>query len=114
MIYIGFSTKSHKLYARIICRHFRHTAPVVIIDDKCIIYQFIKPKTISLIAVKYKDLKILEQFGWKFVQYNKQFNIQHALKTHPITCVQFTKRAFGIKNITIQTPDGLLKYLQSE
>ena len=111
MIYIGFSTKTHRFYARVLCRHFRHTAPILVIGDRCIIYQFISPRQISLIAVRTKDLKILKMFGWKFIKYHGKFTPQITLKQKNINCVQFTKHACNIKNIFIQTPDSLFKYL---
>lgn len=111
MLYIGFSTQTHRFYARILCRHFRHVAPVLVNKNKCIIYQFIAPNNISLITIKRKDLKILQKYGWKFVKYNGKFAPKHAIKTKPITCVQFTKRACRIKNIAIQTPDALFRYV---
>ncbi len=112
MIYIGFSIKTHKMFANILCRHFRHVAPIVIIGNKCIIYQFTAPHNISLIATTTKGLKILESYGWKFIKYGGKNDLQHALKSKPITCVQFTKCVCGIKNILIQTPDALFKYIQ--
>ena len=85
MIYIGFSTKTHKLFARILCRHFRHVAPIVKTKKYCIIYQFIAPGKISLITVNFKDLKILESYGWEFVKYSGKFDSQHALNNKSIT-----------------------------
>lgn len=114
MIYIGFSTKSHKLYTRVLCHHFRHVAPVLIKDNNYIVYQFTAPKKISLIILKFRDLKILESYGWKFIKYDCKFDLQSALKTKSITCVQFTKHVCKIKNILIQTPDALFEYLQSK
>ncbi len=109
MIYIGFSTKTNRLYVRILCRHFRHVAPIIVTKHGCIIYQFVSKKQISLITIKHKDLKILELFGWKFIKYDGKFIPQQSKK--PVNCVQWTKQACGIKNIFIQTPDSLFKYL---
>ena len=111
MIYIGFSVRTHKIYARIFCKKFKHVAPILITNKKCILYQFVRPNKIVLIPIKKRDLNILERHGWKFIQHNCKFAPEYAIKTKPTNCVQFTKRACGIKNITIFTPDALLKYI---
>ena len=110
MVYIGFSTKTHKLYARILCKKFKHVAPVLMTNNKCIIYQFVRFNKVVPISVKKRDLNILTHYGWKFVKYDCEFEPERAIKTKPINCVQFTKCACGIKNIAIQTPDALLRY----
>ena len=111
ILYIGFSTKTHKILARIICKKFKHCAPVIITKNKCKLYQFTNSKNINVIEIKKRDLKILQQYGWKFVKYNTKFAPQHELKRKTITCVQFTKNFCGIKKRTIQTPYALWKYL---
>lgn len=68
----------------------------------------------SLIAIKRRDIKILTSYGWVFIKYNGKFDIQRALKTNPITCVQFTKHACGIKKKAIITPDSLFRYLNNK
>ncbi len=110
MIYIGFSTRSHKIFARILCRKYRHCAPILIMKDKCIMYQFIARGKISLIALRLKDLNILKHYGWEFIKYDRKFIPR--VKTKSYTCVQFTKQSIGINKITIQTPNALLKYLK--
>ena len=109
--YIGFSTKTHKILARILCHRFKHCAPIVVTKYKCEIYQFTKRKNITVIRIKKRDLKILKAYGWLFVKYPVKDIPQKAENIQAITCVQFTKKFCGIKNITIQTPDSLLKYL---
>lgn len=111
ILYIGFSTKTHKILARIICRKFKHCAPVVITKNKCKLYQFTNNKNINVIELKKRDIRILQQYGWKFVKYNIKTVPKHALKTKTITCVQFTKNFCRIKKRTIQTPYALFKYL---
>ena len=111
MLYIAFSSRSHKLYAQILCRKYRHCAPVLMTDNKCIIYQFIKRGQIAQISIRPDDINILKHYGWKFVKYDTKFAPTIALKTKPWTCVQFTKQSIGIRKITIQTPDALLRYL---
>ena len=114
MIYIGFSTKTHKLCAYMFCHHFKHCAPIVITKNKCELYQFTKPHQITIITLTKRDLKILESHGWKFIKYSAKKAPQNASDIYALTCVQFTKRFCGIKKITIQTPDVFLKYLQNK
>lgn len=111
MLYIGFSTKSHKIIAQIVCKHFRHCAPIVIKDGNGIIYQFVNMNNIVKIHIKSRDIKILRQHGWKFIKYNVKISPERVLKTKTITCVQFTKHFCGIKKIAIQTPDAFFKFL---
>lgn len=111
MIYIGFSTRSHKILARILCKKYRHCAPILIEKNNYILYQFIKYKKIVPIHLKNKDVNILKRFGWVFIKYKTKIIPEHISKTNAVTCVQFTKRILNIKNFTIQTPDALLKYL---
>ena len=114
MIYIGFSTKTHKLFGRILCRHFRHCAPMIITKNKCVLYQFVNKNNVAKISMTQRDIKILEHHNWKFVKYSCKFAPGHALKTKSITCVQFTKHACQIKKITIQTPDALFRFLTKQ
>ncbi len=111
MIYIGFSTKTNKLCAKILCKKYRHVAPILITKNKCIMYQFVRFNKVVLIPIKKRDLTVLQQYGWKFVKYACKFAPECAIKSKPINCVQFTKRACGIKNIKIQMPDSLLKHI---
>lgn len=111
MVYIGFAKQTNKLMARIICRHFKHCAPIVITKNKCEIYQFTKPTQITIIKIKKRDIKILKKYGWKFIKYQPRIIPQNISKIHTMTCVQFTKKFCGIKKISIQTPDAFLTYL---
>lgn len=114
MIYIGFSNKSHKLYTKILCKNFRHCATVLIKKDSGVIYQFVQPGKIVLIPIRKKDIKTLEKYGWLFIRYNKNKinNKKEGVKC--LTCVQYTKHLCGIRNIKIQTPDALFKYLSNK
>lgn len=111
MIYIGFSKQSHKIFAKLFCSNFKHCAPIIIKQNKCFLYQFTSQRNICIICLYKRDLKILEQYGWKFIKYNNKIDLQNALYKKSLTCVQFTKRFCKIKNIKIQTPDSLLKYI---
>ena len=93
------------------CRHFKHCAPVVVNKNKCEIYQFTQCGQITIIPIKYRDMKILEQYGWKFVRYNIKNLQKNAVGIRALTCVQFTKKFCRIKSLKIQTPDALLIYL---
>lgn len=114
MVYIGFSTKSHKIIAQIVCKHFRHCAPIFIKNNQGIIYQFVSMNNIVKIHIKLRDIKILELHGWRFIRYNGKFNPDCQSKIKNITCVQFTKRVLGIKKTSIQTPDGLFRFLDKK
>ena len=111
IIYIGFSTKSHKILARFFCRKFRHCGPIVIHKNRCEMYQFTNSKQISIIKIKRRDIKILMKYDWIFVKYNMKRFPKNALNIHAITCVQFTKKFCDIRNASIQTPDALFEYL---
>ena len=112
IIYIGFSSHTHKFISRILCKHFKHCAPVIVSQDKCEIYQFTKPGQITVIPIQQRDLKILEQYGWKFIKYN--VNKLNTSNIHALTCVQFTKTFCNIHKIYIQTPDALLKDINNQ
>ena len=112
MIYIGFSTRSHKILAKIFCKKYRHCGPILVINGKYVLYQFVKHRKIIPIVLRYKDIKILKQFGWFFIKYETgKIKHEKIMTSNAITCVQFTKRVLNIKKIAIQTPDALLKYL---
>lgn len=112
MTYIGFSTRSHKILPRIFCRHFKHCAPIIFYKNKYILFQFSNMYKINPIILCARDLKILERYGWKFIVYKQQIDLNAAMQTKSLTCVQFTKKFCKIKNIKIQTPDALLKYIK--
>lgn len=114
MIYIAFSKQTHKLFAKIFCRNFRHCAPMIKTKDKFILYQFIDRNHIAKIKLSKRDLQILVKHGWEFIQYGNKNAPQHAkgIKPTSLTCIQFTKRICGIKNIFIQRPDDLYKYVK--
>ncbi len=112
IIYIGFSNRSYKLFANIICNKYKHCAPVIKNKDCYEMYQFTNRHTITIIQLQKRDIKILKRYGWVFIKYKSKYVC--AQKTQPITCVQFTKQFCGIHKINIQTPDGLMKYLQNK
>ena len=111
MVYIGFSTKTHKLMGRILCKHFRHCAPIQITKTQIVLYQFVNKNNIVKIPMKLRDINILRHNGWEFIKYSGKFAPGHELKSKSITCVQFTKHVCMINKITIQTPDALFRFL---
>ena len=110
MLYIGFSNYSNKLHAKIFCNTYKHCAPVVVKGDTVIIYQFVHINKIVKIHIQKKDLNILKRHGWKFIK-SPSYNKETIPSFYCMTCVQFTKAMCGIKNIKIQTPLALFKYL---
>ncbi len=75
---------------------------------------------ISLIPLQIRDLTILEQHGWVFIEHKAQgYCLIPNLCLMPynlcpnITCVSFVKRALGIHAPFIWTPDQLYKYLSN-
>lgn len=110
MIIIAFAPHSSRILPNLICRHFKHCAVIERMGRDFILYQFISRGHVEKIHIKMRDIKLLGAHGWHFVympldiKYN--FNPRNAW-----TCVDMAKRALGIKNIMIQTPDGLAKKL---
>jgi len=109
MLYIGFSNYSSKRYANMLCKKYKHCAPVIINKKEVIIYQFVHMNKVVKIIVQKNDIKKLELHGWTFVKCCSRPRTKLAL--HCLTCVQFTKSMCGIKNVTIQTPLALFNYL---
>ena len=107
--YIAFSKKTHKIYARLFCKRFRHCAPIIKTRTGFILYQFVNRNNIVPLKIKSRDLEILKNHGWIFVPYKT--HKKTTLSTNPITCVQFTKKICHIKNWKIQTPDQLFKFI---
>jgi hypothetical protein len=107
---LRFAIKLQKKLPRVLCRKFKHTAPIWVHNDKIIMYQFIKNKNIKKIVLQMRDLKILQKFGWRFVYIIGSLS-HDFINTNAVTCVNFTKAAIGLKKPAIQTPLALYKYL---
>ena len=114
MIYIGFSTRTHKLYARICCKNFKHCAPIVISNKKCFLYQFVNKNHIEKIPLTQRNLLILEHYGWEFIKYSAKNAPRNAETISAITCVQFTKKFCEIHEKRILTPDDLFRFLNDK
>lgn len=114
---IGFTPKTSKVIPRIFCRRFRHCA-IVISNEKLeisnwVMYQFIRKNKIEKIYLSSRDLKILELHGWVFIKV-KSYAIPNSslLIANSWTCVNFAKRALGIKKSFIITPGQLYRHLK--
>ena len=112
MLYIGFSDYSSKHYANMLCKKYKHCAPIIINKDKTVIYQFVHINKIVKIVIRKSDLKTLKQHGWTFVKC--RLCPRQNVTPYCLTCVQFTKKMCNIKNIMIQTPRALFNYLDKK
>lgn len=113
MIIIAFSTKTSKIIPKILCRHFRHVAPIVANGDCFIMYQFVRRANVAQIKLGRRDLSRLAAYGWKFiyVPYDAppDFDAQRAY-----TCVDLTKRICRIHAPFVQTPDALWRFISPD
>lgn len=110
MIIIAFSDKTSKILPRLICRKFKHVAPIAVHNDKLVMYQFVRRNICVKVHLRMKDIKILNKNGWRFIYLTgdvpPNFNTKNVR-----TCVELTKRAIGLESRLIQTPNALYKYL---
>lgn len=114
MIIFAFSNKTSKKIPQIICKKYKHVAPIVTKGDKLTMYQFIKYGHVEIINLRSRDLKILQSHGWKFIYLTDasqpdDFNLHNA-----ITCVHMAKKIIKMQNIFIQTPLALYKKLKND
>ena len=113
MIIVAFSTYTSKKIPNILCRGFKHVAlilPAGATDKELVMYQFMRRNNIAQIRIKTRDLAILGAHGWKYIYLATDMrNAPDA--TRAITCVNYVKHRLGIRNILIQTPMQLYKYL---
>ena len=110
MIIIAFSDKTSKILPRLICRKFKHVAPIAVHNDKLVMYQFVRRNICVKVHLRMKDIKILNKNGWSFIYLTgdvpPNFNTKNVR-----TCVELAKRAIGLKRRLIQTPNAMYKYL---
>lgn len=113
MIIIGFATNTSKILPRILCRHFRHAAPIAPTKNPkkpFIMYQYIKRRQIAKIELSPRDIKLLQNRGWRFVYIPR--DLPHGFNPmHAHSCVDLSKRAIGLDAPFIMRPDALYKYL---
>ena len=111
MIIIAFAPRTSKLLPRILCRRFKHTAPIIVQKNKLVMYQFVSRTQIAKIPLQMRDIKILGMYGWDFITLH--IRPQNAPKnTHARTCVQMTKHIIGLRAPFIQTPYALYKKIR--
>jgi hypothetical protein len=110
MIIIAFSEHTSKILPRILCREFRHCAPIVRLGNHLVMYQFTNAHKITKIELQNRDIAILRAHGWRFIylpgDVKNDFPARRAY-----SCVDLSKQAIGINNIFIQTPNALYKYI---
>lgn len=108
MVIVGFSDKTSKPFVRLICGHFKHCVIITQHKNKLILYQFVKQNDVVQIVISKRGIAQLELNGWVFVYLDINAS---KLDSRRLTCVNFVKNAIGIKNIFIQTPNSLYRYL---
>ena len=110
MVIVGFSEKTHLIFVRAICGRFKHCAIITNHANKLVLHQFVQHHNIAKIAITERGLTQLKCTGWVFVRLPR-CNIKQA-NLNAWTCVNYVKSGLGIKNIWIQTPNQLYKYLK--
>lgn len=111
MIIVAFANKTSKILPRIFCGKMKHVAPIVAHENKLVLYQFIRYGKVVQVNLQARDIKILEQYGWRFI-YLCESMPQKTQPKHALSCVQMTKAMIGIKKIWIQTPNALYQELR--
>lgn len=112
MIIIAFSGKTSKILPRVLCRRFRHCAPIIPTPDiagQMIMYQFIRHGKIAQITLNMRDIKILAAHGWQFVYLPG--DAPNMATVRAWSCVGLSKHAARIHNRRILTPNGLYRFL---
>ena len=108
MVIIAFSRHTSKILPRVICRHFRHCAPILRYGNKLVMYQFTNTHNITKIDLQNRDIAILRTHGWRFIYVPT--DAPHDFDTiHAYSCVDLSKRALGIHRPFVQTPYALYK-----
>lgn len=110
MIIIAFSDKTSKILPRMVCRKFRHCAPIVpAAHGRMTMYQFTSPGHVSKIDLCMRDIRLLARNGWCFVYI--PCDAVPNFDAHAYSCVALSKQALRLHRPLIQTPDGLYKHL---
>ncbi len=97
---------------RILCRHFRHCAPIVPTSGDSahpyVMHQFVRRGYVAQIPLNIRDMNLLRRGGWVFVYVDvtapDKIPMAH-------TCVGFCRHAIGVSRGRAITPDGLYRYL---
>lgn len=111
MIIIAFSNKTSRTVPNILCRRFKHVAPIVPHGNKLIMYQFVSYGHVEKIILRMRDIQILKAHGWFFIYIDGALPPYDFAPYLARTCVDLTKRAINMNNWRIQTPLGLYKKL---
>ena len=114
MIIIAFSKNTSKILPRMLCRRFRHCAPIICNGHDLVLHHFIRHNHIEQIHINPRDIEILRTHGWEFIYVSPTINTNHFDYMRAYSCVDLSKRAIGLKSIFIQTPYGLYKHLQQK
>ena len=101
-IFIGFTTKTSAILPRFFCMLFRHC---VIITDGVLIQ--VGYDGVRAFRVGSREIKKLERAGWVFLELRVESGELKYNAFQFLTCVGFAKRALGIQNPFIWTPDQL-------
>ncbi|MBR6685310.1 MAG: hypothetical protein IKL37_03525 [Alphaproteobacteria bacterium] len=113
MIIIAASQKTAKTLPRLLCRKWRHVAPIVTHNKELILYQFTHTfRHATPIKIKRRDIAILKKHGWLFIPLPHAQTQADITQIRAMTCVSFTKCVIGIKNLSIQTPGQLIAKAQ--
>lgn len=110
MVIIAFSEKTSKIFPRIICRKFKHCAPIIPVGRSMVMYQFTAPGRIAKIDINMHGIRRLRAAGWRFVYMPCDAPIGFECDG-ALTCVDLSKRALRIHAPWLLTPDGLYMHL---
>ena len=103
-IFIGFTTKTSAVWPKFFCPLFRH---VVIVTDGVLIQ--VGLDGVRAFRVRAREIQRLERAGWVFLELRVQSSEFRVSRFGLLTCVGFAKRAAGIRNPLIWTPDQLFR-----
>ena len=111
---IAFTNKTSKIIPRIFCRRFRHCCVIFDAGRQKILVQ-IGIDGVRLIPVSPAAVARMQRNGWTMVEIKNNPDrptINRIPHINILTCVGFAKRAAGIRNPFIWTPDGLYKQIR--
>ncbi|MDR1207670.1 MAG: hypothetical protein LBK26_04635 [Rickettsiales bacterium] len=115
-IIIAFIHKTNKFWARIFCRNFRHCCVIFTMRADGVLQNVlvqIGGDGVRLIPVGMRELQRMKRQGWKFVNMGVRGNAPRAAAPQFLSCVGFAKRALGIRNPFVWTPDQLYKKIRA-
>lgn len=107
---IAFSTRTSKILPRLLCRRFRHCAPILCTHGArpFVMYQFVRRRFVAKIRLAHRDINILRANGWEFICVPRAPTPREHWQ-QAFSCVDMTKRAMGMYAPLVQTPNGLYK-----